>query len=218
MDKRRILCFGDSNTHGVNPVGPRFGEAERWPTLLQSLLGERFRVLEEGFGGRTIAFDDPVEGGYKSGMQYLPPCLLSHNPLDLVIVMLGTNDAKQRFAMSAPAIAQALAHLLRLCHLYAVDGRAEPSRVLVVAPPPVRENVLRTRMAGIFDARSVEVTQGLGEEYLRISKLMRCEFLNAADFCRASEEDGVHLTAAGHRALARGVADKVWKMFKEESQ
>ena len=45
MDKRRILCFGDSNTHGVNPVGPRFGEAERWPTLLQSLLGERFRTM-----------------------------------------------------------------------------------------------------------------------------------------------------------------------------
>lgn len=102
--------------------------------LLQAHLGERFRVLEEGFGGRTIAFDDPVEGGYKSAMDYLPPCLMSHDPLDLVIVMLGTNDTKQRFAMSAPAIAQALAHLLRLVHLYAADGRGEPSRVLAVAP------------------------------------------------------------------------------------
>ena len=77
--------------------GPRYGEAPRWPMLLQSLLGEGFRVLEEGFGGRTIAFDDPVEGGFKSGMQYLPPCLLSHNPLDMIVVMLGTNDTKQRF-------------------------------------------------------------------------------------------------------------------------
>ena len=68
MNKRRILCFGDSNTYGTNPVGPRYGEDARWPTLLQMLLGEGFRVLEEGFGGRTIAFDDPVEGGYKSGM------------------------------------------------------------------------------------------------------------------------------------------------------
>ena len=108
MNKRRILCFGDSNTHGTNPVGPRYGEDERWPMLLQAMLGEDYRVLEEGFGGRTIAFDDPVEGGYKSAMDYLPPCLMSHDPLDLVIVMLGTNDTKQRFAMSAPAIAQAL--------------------------------------------------------------------------------------------------------------
>ena len=108
MNKRRILCFGDSNTHGTNPVGPRYGEDERWPALLQAMLGEDYRVLEEGFGGRTIAFDDPVEGGYKSAMDYLPPCLMSHDPLDLVIVMLGTNDTKQRFAMSAPAIAQAL--------------------------------------------------------------------------------------------------------------
>ena len=187
MNKRRILCFGDSNTYGTNPVGPRYGEDARWPTLLQTLLGEGFRVLEEGFGGRTIAFDDPVEGGYKSGMQYLPPCLMSHDPLDLVIVMLGTNDTKQRFAMSAPAIAQALAHLVRLCRLYAADAQGEPARVLIISPPPVR-----------------------------IAKLMRCEYVNAADFCRASEEDGVHLTAEGHRALARGVAGKIWEIFKEE--
>lgn len=216
MNKRRILCFGDSNTHGTNPVGPRYGEDERWPMLLQKLLGEDVRVLEEGFGGRTIAFDDPVEGGYKSGMQYLPPCLMSHDPLDLVIVMLGTNDTKGRFAMTAPAIAQALAHLLRLVHLYAADGRGAPSRVLVIAPPPVRPEVMKTRMAGTFDERSIEVSKRLAEEYLRIARLMRCEYLNAADFCLASEEDGVHLTAAGHRALARGVADKIRDIFKEE--
>ena len=184
--------------------------------LLQKLLGEDVRVLEEGFGGRTIAFDDPVEGGYKSAMSYLPPCLMSHDPLDLVIVMLGTNDTKGRFAMTAPAIAQALAHLLRLVHLYAADGRGEPSRVLVIAPPPVRPEVMKTRMAGTFDERSIEVSKRLAEEYLRIARLMRCEYLNAADFCLASEEDGVHLTAAGHRALARGVADKIRDIFKEE--
>ena len=195
MNKKRILCFGDSNTHGTNPVGPRYGEDERWPMIMQALLGEDFRVIEEGFGGRTIAFDDPVEGGYKSAMDYLPPCLVSHDPLDMVIVMLGTNDVKQRFAMSAPAIAQALAHLLRLVHLYATDARGEPSRVLVVAPPPVRPEVMKTRMAGTFDARSIEVSEHLAEEYLRIARLMRCGYLNAAEFCRASDEDGVHLTA-----------------------
>ena len=216
MNKRRILCFGDSNTHGTNPVGPRYGEDERWPMLLQKLLGEDVRVLEEGFGGRTIAFDDPVEGGYKSAMSYLPPCLMSHDPLDLVIVMLGTNDTKGRFAMTAPASAQAWAHLLRLVHLYAADGRGAPSRVLVIAPPPVRPEVMKTRMAGTFDERSIEVSKRLAEEYLRIARLMRCEYLNAADFCLASEEDGVHLTAAGHRALARGVADKIRDIFKEE--
>ena len=216
MNKKRILCFGDSNTHGTNPVGPRYGEDERWPMILQTLLGEGFRVIEEGFGGRTIAFDDPVEGGYKSAMEYLPPCLMSHDPLDMVIVMLGTNDVKQRFAMSAPAIAQALAHLLRLVHLYATDARGEPSRVLVIAPAPVRPEVMKTRMAGTFDARSIEVSEHLAEEYLRIARLMRCGYLNAAEFCRASDEDGVHLTAAGHRALARGVAGKVLDAFKEE--
>ena len=198
MNKRRILCFGDSNTYGTNPVGPRYGEDGRWPMILQTLLGEGFRVIEEGFGGRTIAFDDPVEGGYKSAMDYLPPCLMSHDPLDMVIVMLGTNDLKQRFAMSAPAIAQALAHLLRLVHLYATDARGEPSRVLVIAPAPVRPEVMKTRMAGTFDARSIEVSEHLAEEYLRIARLMRCGYLNAAEFCRASDEDGVHPVSYTH--------------------
>lgn len=216
MEKTRILCFGDSNTHGTNPTGPRYGEDARWPMVLQSLLGEGFRVLEEGFGGRTIAFDDPVEGGFKSGMQYLPPCLLSHNPLDMIVVMLGTNDTKRRFGMAASAIAQALAHLVRLCHLYGLDARGEPSRVLIVAPPPISERVADTRMWGAFDRSSMEVSAQLAGEYERVARLMRCGFLDAARLCRASDEDGVHLTAEGHRALARGVREAVLNMLGEE--
>ncbi len=77
-------------------------------------------------------------------------------------------------------------------------------------------DVLGTLMAGAFDARSVEVSEHLAEEYQRIARLMRCEFFDAADFCSASTEDGVHLAETGHHALARGVADKVLEIFKEE--
>lgn len=214
--KRRILCFGDSNTHGTNPSGARFDEGVRWPALMQSLLGDGFCTIEEGFGGRTIAFDDPVEGGYKSAMQYLPPCLMSHDPLDLIVLMLGTNDTKQRFSMSASAIAQALAHLVRLCHAYGQNARGEASRVLIVAPPPLSARVLATRMRGAFDERSIEVSAELAEEFERIARLMRCGFLDAARHCRVSDEDGVHLAADGHRALARAVAQAVRSLLGEE--
>lgn len=216
MRKKRILCFGDSNTRGVNPTGPRFDEDVRWPMRLQSLLGDGFRVLEEGLGGRTIALDDPVEGGYRSGMQYLPPCLRSHDPLDLVIIMLGTNDTKRRFALCAADIAEALAHMVHLCRFYAADGLGEPSRLLIIAPPPVRPEVMQSPMAGTFGMGSVEVSGQLAEAYRRVADALRCAYLDAAAHCCASEADGVHLTAAGHLALAHAVADKVLEIFKEE--
>ena len=85
--KKRILCFGDSNTWGYMTSGGRFDEETRWPMRLEKLLGPEYTVIEEGFNGRTCVFDDPIEGGYKSGLTYLPPCVMSHSPLDLVILM-----------------------------------------------------------------------------------------------------------------------------------
>ena len=101
--KKHILCFGDSNTYGSSAEKDisRYDENLRWPMLLAKHLGPDYAVIEEGFGGRTTVHDDPVEGGYKSALTYLPPCLMSHNPLDIVVLMLGTNDAKERFSMNA---------------------------------------------------------------------------------------------------------------------
>lgn len=120
--KKRILCFGDSNTWGYMVTGGRFDEDVRWPMRLQTLLGEDFRVIEEGFNGRTCVFDDPVEGGYKSGLDYLPACVMSHSPLDLVIIMLGTNDMKKRFGMTAFTIGGAVTQLVKAARAHALDA------------------------------------------------------------------------------------------------
>ena len=118
MEKKRILCFGDSNTWGYTPKGGRYDDETRWPMRMQRVLGDRYTVIEEGMNGRTCLFDDPVEGGYKSGAAYLPPCLMSHSPLDCVILMLGSNDTKQRFGMNAKTIGEAMMQLVRLARLY----------------------------------------------------------------------------------------------------
>ena len=211
--KKRILCFGDSNTYGVNPSGGRFDEETRWPMRLQRLLGGSCTVIEEGFGGRTCVFDDPVEGGFKSGAQYLPPCLMSHNPLDVIVLMLGTNDAKLRFQMTARTVAEAMMQLVRLCRLYGIGPDGNPPRVLLVAPPPVCDNVMDTLFSDIFGERAVQVTKGFHAEFQKISRLMRCDYLNAGEYVSASRTDAVHLTAEGHLRLAEAVAEKLRAML-----
>ena len=207
--KKRILCFGDSNTFGSNPAGGRYDEETRWPMRLARLLGDNYTVIEEGFGGRTCVFDDPVEGGYKSGAQYLPPCLMSHKPLDLVAIMLGTNDAKIRFQMTARTIGESLMQLVRICRIYGLGPDGNPPKVLLIAPPPVGDNVMDTLFSDIFGEQAIRVTRGFAAEFQRISRLMRCEYLNAGEYASASKTDAVHLTADGHLRLAEAVFEKI---------
>ena len=113
---KTILCYGDSNTWGCIPLTGaqpprRYGPAQRWPGVLRRELGDGFGIVEEGLNGRTTVWDDPLEP-YRSGKELLVPCLLTHQPIDLVIVMLGTNDLKGRFAVGARDIAAGAGLLL----------------------------------------------------------------------------------------------------------
>ena len=213
---RRILCFGDSNTYGTRPNGGRFDEDTRWPSRLGRLLGPGYRVIEEGFGGRTTVFDDPVEGGYKSGADYLPPCLMSHNPLDLVIIMLGANDSKMRFNMTARTIAEGCMRLIRLVRLYGMDERGDPPKILLTAPPPIADWVMDTPYAQVFGPEAAAVTRGLPAEYARYARLMRCDFFDAGQVTGCSREDAIHMTAQGHIALSEALRDRVLSIFETE--
>ncbi len=140
---REILVFGDSNTWGYNPhTKARYPEEHRWPCVLQRELGEEYHIIAEGLNGRTTVWDDPLEGGaIKNGSRYLPACLQSHMPLDLVIIMLGTNDLKHRFSLTAFDIANGAGVLVELVRASGCGrgegelgvGKAPP--VLLIAPP-----------------------------------------------------------------------------------
>ena len=114
MDQKNILCFGDSNTHGYNSkTGGRFTVEERWTKLLQRKLGDDYYVIEEGLSGRTTSFEDPVFEGL-SGLNAIYPCMMTHEPLDLVIIMLGTNDTKDRFNANGFIIGKGLERLTQI--------------------------------------------------------------------------------------------------------
>ena len=211
--QKRILCYGDSNTYGYIPTGGRYDEHTRWPMRMQRLLGESYAVIEEGFNGRTCVFDDPVEGGFKSGVQYLPPCLMTHNPLDAVLIMLGTNDTKVRFGMTPMTIGQSMMQLVRTAKQFAVNEAGKSARVVIVAPPLILDNLMQTRHAECFGEQAIAVSRGLSREYRRISKLMRCDFFDAGPYAQVSPLDAVHMTAEGHLRLAEAMAEYVKKLI-----
>lgn len=208
--QKRILCFGDSNTWGYIPVvGGRYDEHTRWPMRMAELLGSDYAVIEEGFNGRTCVCDDPVEGGYKSGANYLPPCLMTHNPLDVVIVMLGTNDAKARFGLTSATVGQAMTQLVKLIKIYGMNAAGETPRIIVTAPPPMLGHLMETHHAEIFGAQAVAVTRGLASEYRRVAEMMGVDWFDAAPCAEVSPLDAVHLTAEGHLRLAEAMAGKI---------
>ena len=134
---KRILCYGDSNTWGYDPVSQqRFDDQTRWTGILTKLLASEYTIIEEGLNGRTTVWDDPIEG-YKNGREYLIPCLESHWPLDLVVIMLGTNDLKRRFNLSTFDIAESVGTLVQIAKHIDLRVNGTAPQVLLMAPPPV---------------------------------------------------------------------------------
>lgn len=209
---KTILCYGDSNTWGFNAITQdRYPLAERWTGVLAQLLGAAYRVVEEGLNGRTTVWDDPIEG-YKNGREYLIPCLESHRPIDLVILMLGTNDLKKRFSVSAYDIAQSAGVLVDTIQKSAAGPGGSAPRVLLISPPVVGK---LTEFADMFEGAEAKSLK-LAEYYSRTAELFRCDFLNAAEVIVSSDLDGIHLEADQHLKLGKAVAAKTKEIFKNE--
>jgi lysophospholipase L1-like esterase len=213
MGERVVLAYGDSNTHGTMPMATledtgRWAPDERWPGVLAAELGARGRIVEEGLPGRTTVYPDPVSGVHKNGLALLPAALESHRPIDLVVLMLGTNDLKQRFAVPPVEIGESVSALLHMIrHSYMGPDASQP-RILLVAPPPVQEAGC---LAEIF-AGGADKGRRLGEVYRGIATRHGAAFLDAGTVIAVSPLDGVHYDAAAHAALGRAVAAAIRDM------
>ena len=136
---------------------------------------------------------------------------MSHNPLEAVLIMLGTNDTKVRFGMTPMTIGQSMMQLVRTAKQYAVNEAGEASRIIVVAPPRILDNLMATRHAECFGEQAIAVSAGLSRELRRITKLMRCDFFDAEPYAEVSPLDAVHMTAEGHLRLGDAMAEKIRK-------
>jgi lysophospholipase L1-like esterase len=202
---KTILCYGDSNTWGYDPATQtRFSRDERWTGVLRLELGEDYLVIEEGLNGRTTVWDDPIEG-YKNGKEYLIPCLTTHKPLDLVVIMLGTNDLKKRFSLSAYDIANGAGVLVDIVQKSDAGLDEKAPQLLLLAPPPIAR---LTEYAEMFEGAEPK-SRKLSEHFRRVSEEYGCELLYTADIIVSSDIDGIHFEAEEHRKLGRAVADRV---------
>ncbi|ORC31184.1 hydrolase [Marispirochaeta aestuarii] len=207
----RILCFGDSNTWGWNPHDKsRYGKETRWTGRLQEMFGTLHEIIEEGLNGRTTTFDDHVSGGGKKGLSYLIPCLETHRPIDLVIMMLGTNDLKLRFSLSAYDIARAMDRLVATVLGSTAGPAGESPQVLLVSPARVGPlSDFKEMFAG---AREKSLL--LGRHYRQVSLERGCHFLDAAELIESSPVDGIHLEKESHGILAEAFVQKIGQILQ----
>lgn len=211
-----ILCYGDSLTWGSNPVpgGPaRHHPADRWPGVLASRLGPGLTVIAEGMRGRTTAYDEHLAEADRNGARLLPSALYTHAPVDLVILMLGTNDLKPQIAGSAAAAMQGMRRCVEIVqnHSSRVPGREAPAKVLIVAPPVVVETAdpfYAEMFAGAFHQ-----SRKLAGYYAALAAELGCGFFDAAEMATASPIDGVHLDAANTRAIGESLVRVVREMI-----
>ncbi|MEQ2542073.1 GDSL-type esterase/lipase family protein [Lachnospiraceae bacterium CLA-AA-H183] len=215
--KKHILCIGDSNTHGLctDPSesadhGNRYNEEERWTCLLQKALGEEYLVIEEGLSGRTCVYDDPDMDSVNL-LPVLHAVLNSHEPLDLVILMLGTNDSKVKFNTDAKKITKGMQILVEEAKSVPCWGKNGP-KILIVAPVPIEEGVIYPD----FNEKSVETTKTLAREYAFLAVAERADFLDAGG-CELTSVDHVHLTKRGHRQLAERMEAAVREIMNAET-
>lgn len=206
--QKNILCFGDSNTHGYNSrTGGRFGIDERWTKLLQKNLGAGYYIIEEGLSGRTTSFEDPVFEGL-CGLNAIYPCMMSHEPLDLVVIMLGTNDTKERFGANAFIIGKGLERLAQKAIDTHAAWRGKPN-VLLVAPPPIHPGYADTPVADEMGAKCVEKSRNLAKAFQDVARRLHCHFLDAGSIpgIEMYPYDWMHLSLDSHRILAEYLTD-----------
>lgn len=213
MANKRILCFGDSLTWGWIPVvegvpTERFPSDVRWTGVLADQLGAGYEVIEEGLSARTTTADDPTDPRL-NGSRYLPACLASHLPLDLVILMLGTNDTKVNLGRTPFDIASGMGVLATQVLTSAGGvGTVYPApQVLIVAPPPLAD-MPHPWFDLVFEGGR-EKTDELARVYGALASFMKVPFFDAGSVISTDGVDGIHFTEANNRDLGVALAEQV---------
>ncbi len=209
MDVKTVLCCGDSNTYGYDPSnGLRYPEGIRWTSRLAGLLGDEYWVIEEGCNGRNTVYDDPIDG-WKNGLNYLRPCLNSHKPVDIITLMLGSNDLKDVFHASAKEIAEGAGVLVDVIRTFTEEKQGFIPHIILISPPEIGEDITHSSFYGRFREDAVDRSREFPGYYRDIAERYGCLFLDAALLVKPSPIDSLHLSPESHEKLAEKIAEVI---------
>lgn len=212
MVMKSVLCFGDSLTWGHDPeTGARHAYEDRWTSVLQKSLGHGVRVIPEALGGRTTVFDDYTSAADRNGVKILPTLLQSHAPLDLVVLMLGTNDLKEYLGQTAIAAERGMRRLVQIIQTHDFGIAGQTPSILILSPPHICKTGDK-EMDEFMSLKRKEVKK-LAARYEALADETGCGFLDVSKVAKPSPVDGVHLDAAETRAIGAAVAPIVAAML-----
>ncbi|MEP7455548.1 SGNH/GDSL hydrolase family protein [Phyllobacterium sp. SB3] len=202
---KTVLCYGDSLTWGYIPDGSgRHALEDRWPQVLQAELGAGVNVIADGLNGRTTAYDDHLSGFQRNGAKTLTTVLGTHFPLDLIMIMLGTNDMKTFICGNAQGTKRGMQRLIEIVRTTPYQLNAKPPQILVMSPPALGETE-GPEFRLTFE-QGVEQSRLLAEFYRDAADFAGCAFFDAGSVAKVSPLDGVHLDAENTRAIGKAVA------------
>ena len=211
---KNILCFGDSNTWGYDPATQtRFSKDIRWTGVLQQLLGSKYNVIEEGLNGRTTNVNEKQDHGlgyfrpFRSAMDLLSVLIETNSPLDLIIVMLGTNDLKTNFNQSSEMIAK---NMRLVCESIIDNDYFQSKSIILVSPTHINEespNLLDSFIG------TTQASQSFSNSYRKISDDLDLYFLDASESVKTNQIDGLHWDAMQHSDFANSLFNKIKKVY-----
>ena len=216
MKSKRILIYGDSNTHGYRSSdGLRYEKYQRWTGVCQERTAGWAEILEEGLNGRTTHFNEPFLE-FRNGLDYIQPCIRTHLPLDMVCVMLGSNDLKKKFHQQAQEIAKNAAKVLQRARQVTYSKYPGSSCLFtLIGPPSIGRDLLKGPFGQEFNGEET-IAQSRLFPYYYEQEAQRGGFLffDAAKVCIPCREDGLHLDLENHRQLGTAFAgwlEQIWQ-------
>ncbi len=209
---KTLLCYGDSNTYGYDPQkGGRYENKKRWTTILAEKLGPDYVVVPEGLNGRTTAYDRE-DVAWKNGLPYFAPCIASNKPVDIISIMLGTNDCNKNLNLSIDDISAGMEKLIQTVIDQCPYIQGYVPKIIIVAPAPILENTASSPFADKLDENSVKKSQEIGEAYKLLAEKYGCRFINCNTKVEVSPIDAEHLTEKGHKQMAELLYNEIASM------
>lgn len=196
---KKILCYGDSNTFGFNPKdGSRFDANTRWVSLLQKNLGPDYEVIDEGMCNRTGFVENP-DGFIFSGSKHFQQLMGNLENIDILILWIGTNDLMFQYNIDFETIENGLKNLIEL-------AKPKAEKIIIIPPVILRENILGSYFANMFDGTSIEKSKSVGRIYKKLAKTNNCVYFDVNEFVKPSDVDGLHYDEVSHKIIADKLA------------